>query len=540
MVGYNDTRQVPHSFASDPVSALYSINLLGLQLRNSIRALDFLLSLPQVDTSRVGIAGASGGGTQTYMLTAVDDRFQAAAPVNMVSDNMQGGDLCENAPGLRINTFNVEIAAMISPKPLLLVSDTHDWTYNTRNTIFPMVKSIYRLYHSEDKLKNRHFDYVHNDNKASSEAVYEWFGKWLLHENDVNKLREKFFVEDSDKNLLAFMNERDSSTRKTFKQLPAAEYHDVPDTLDENGLKILLKNVYAKQLIQYWPKDEISLSRFRSVYGIAVQHLLGAVMPEAINCKMLNRTKGKDFIATQLLISKKDNNDWIPCTLYQPLSAANSTVILTDDQGKNQWVKAGNSEPDSLIKKLLEQKCNILAPDLFKQGEHILQDSTMTRRNENAKYFTTFNLTDRQEQIQDLLTIIRCIKESNDLSHNINLYSIGNTGLTGLLLSTITSDLNNIMLDGDHFDPTTDQDMLKLGIPGIMRIGGVKTLLALAGNQHMLLFNAHDSLCSPEVRESATLAANGSLFSVTEKTVSQDEIIHFLTTARYGPKSATL
>src|SRR5690348_2348859 len=156
MVGYDETKQVSHLFANDSISGLYGINLLGLQLRNSIRALDFLLSLPGVDTSRVGITGASGGGTQTFLLTAVDNRFKATAPVNMVSNNMQGGDLCEGAPGLRINTFNVEISAMAAPKPFLMVSDTYDWTYNTRNTILPMVKSIYKLYGAEDKLSNAH------------------------------------------------------------------------------------------------------------------------------------------------------------------------------------------------------------------------------------------------------------------------------------------------------------------------------------------------------------------------------------------------
>jgi len=154
MVGYNDTKQVSHTFAKDSISSLYGINLLGLQLWNSMRALDFISSLPEVDTSRMGMTGASGGGTQTFLLTAVDDRIAVSAPVNMVSNVMQGGDLCENAPGLRINTFNVEIASMVAPKPLLLVSNTQDWTYNTRNTIMPMVQSIYKLYNAESHLKN--------------------------------------------------------------------------------------------------------------------------------------------------------------------------------------------------------------------------------------------------------------------------------------------------------------------------------------------------------------------------------------------------
>ncbi|MDP4284270.1 MAG: acetylxylan esterase [Bacteroidota bacterium] len=528
MVGYNDTKQASHTFANDSISTLYGINLLGLQLRNSIRALDFLRGLPEVDTSRIGITGASGGGTQAYMLTAVDNRFKVAAPVNMVSNNMQGGGLCENAPGLRVNTFNVEIAAMIAPKPLLLVSDTHDWTYNTRNTIVPMIKRVYNLYNKEGNLINEHFDYRHNYNKASREAVYKWFGKWLLNETNESELLEKPFVADSDKYLLAFMNKRNSNRNKTFEQLPSSEYHDLPNKLDEKGLKDLLKNIYVNQLDEYWPKNKESLKVFRSIYGTAINHLLEASKPDAVECKIMKRVKGTDFIATQLLISIKDKNNWIPCILYQPLSGANSTVIVTSDEGKAYWVPEGNSEPGSLIKKLLDQKCNILAPDLFKQGEHVLQDSTMTRRNENSEFFTTFNLTDRQEQAQDILTIIKAIEETNDLSHNIDLCAVGNTGLTGLLVAAVTHDLGKIILDENHFNPMTDQNMLKLEIPGIMRIGGLKTILALASNQHLLIYNSSPSLISDKLDNLIKLEGNKDHFLISNANMSEDKIINFL------------
>jgi len=101
MLGYNDTVQAPHDFTG-PAFQLWNFTPLGLQLWNSMRAADFLLSLPDVDPKRLAITGASGGGTQTFLLTAVDDRIAAAAPVNMVSGLMQGGCICENAPGLRI------------------------------------------------------------------------------------------------------------------------------------------------------------------------------------------------------------------------------------------------------------------------------------------------------------------------------------------------------------------------------------------------------------------------------------------------------
>ena len=106
--------------------------------------------LPGVAAGRepaaIGATGASGGGTQTFLLTAVDDRVAFSAPVNMVSAIMQGGCVCENAPDLRLDTFNVEIGAMMAPRPMLMVSATGDWTRNTPREEYPAVRAIYELY----------------------------------------------------------------------------------------------------------------------------------------------------------------------------------------------------------------------------------------------------------------------------------------------------------------------------------------------------------------------------------------------------------
>src|SRR6266849_2849906 len=111
MVGYDDSRQLTHAFGGRRES-LWGLSLAGLQLWNGIRSLDFLQSRPEVDAERIGAAGASGGGTQTFLLAAVDERVKVAVPVNMISLHMQGGCLCENPPGLRLDTNNVELAAL--------------------------------------------------------------------------------------------------------------------------------------------------------------------------------------------------------------------------------------------------------------------------------------------------------------------------------------------------------------------------------------------------------------------------------------------
>ena len=110
--------------------------------------------LPEVDSKRLVCTGESGGGTQTYNLYAVDDRLTAAAPVCMVSSMMQGGCVCENAPGLRFDTNNVEIGAMIAPKPLLLVNSSQDWTRHTPDVEYPAIRSIYGLYGLEENVEH--------------------------------------------------------------------------------------------------------------------------------------------------------------------------------------------------------------------------------------------------------------------------------------------------------------------------------------------------------------------------------------------------
>jgi len=139
MVGYGDFQQLPHKF-DDPD---YGQGLFGLQTWNSLRAIDFLSALADVDPKRIGVTGASGGGTQTFILAAIDDRVACAAPVNMVAAEFQGGCSCENAPVLRIGLNNVEIAAATAPRPLLLIAATGDWTKHVPTLEAPHLQAAY-------------------------------------------------------------------------------------------------------------------------------------------------------------------------------------------------------------------------------------------------------------------------------------------------------------------------------------------------------------------------------------------------------------
>lgn len=164
------------------------------QCYNGIRILDYITALDYVDETKIGITGASGGGTQTFLVAALDDRISVSVPAVMVSAHMYGGCLCESGMPIHkqgeFETNNVEIAASIAPKPLMIIGDGGDWTKNIPEVEFPFIHNIYELFDAGENTEYAYFkDEVHDYGLSKRTAAYGFLAKHL--DLDLSKILDE-------------------------------------------------------------------------------------------------------------------------------------------------------------------------------------------------------------------------------------------------------------------------------------------------------------------------------------------------------------
>ncbi|NMA75261.1 MAG: alpha/beta hydrolase [Bacteroidales bacterium] len=192
---------------------------LTMQTLNGMRIIDYLFSLPYIDQTKVGITGASGGGTQAFLLAALDERITLSVPTVMVSSHFYGGCPCESGLPIHdiansISTNNAEIAALCAPHPQLVISDGNDWTSSLPTLEYPYLKHIYSLYGEKDKVQNAHFEKEGHDYGPSKRfAMYSFVAQYFGLDDSLIKDKKgqydesKINIEPAE-NMYAFGKER--------------------------------------------------------------------------------------------------------------------------------------------------------------------------------------------------------------------------------------------------------------------------------------------------------------------------------------------
>jgi dienelactone hydrolase len=521
MVGYNDTHfpessptasfyNTHNAFASNsPIDLLWSISLMGLQTWDSIRALDFLTSLPDVDNTRVAVTGESGGGTQTMILGAIDDRLAAQAPVVMVSHTMQGGCRCENMPGLRVQFSNMEIAAAAAPRPQILVSDTRDWTKTTLEMEGPAIAGIYQLFQSSDKLRYVRFDFEHNYNQASREAVYQWFDRWLLQQRD-NPVPEQAYHKEPDQDLRVFPDGK----------LP-------PDAISQADLiKHLITN-HRERLEALNPVNKKTLDDYRRIMELAWQRTLQLdYPPETVQTSVEYTQQEVDHVTDRVVIVLPYSGQRFGAVRFTPYKARPSrkpTVIVLSNVEAATALKNNHVIPGVLARRFLDQGFTVVV----NAGAGNDADP-----NQTSLLFTAYNRTHLQERVRKLISICEGVKQIYTNNCHVVLCGGGTAGFWSLLAAP-TADA--VVADCDQMDISDDQALLApdLFCAGIRNIDTFEGALILAAPHPLLLHNAVANFPVAHVRSCyKTLHAENNL-RLESRPFNEDEIVLWVAALRF-------
>jgi dienelactone hydrolase len=474
MVGNADSRQIKHAAGfTDAQAELHLQSFMGLQTYNSIRALDFLSSLPDVDPDRIGVTGASGGGTQTFILCAVDDRPKVAFPAVMVSTAMQGGCVCENCSYLRQGSGNIEIAGLFAPKPLAM-SGANDWTLEIETKGLPELKDLYRLYQAADSVSAKCFpQFGHNYNQVSRELMYNWFNRHL-HLGQNEPVQEEPFVPVPPAELSVFDGN-----------------HPCPaDAANVTELREHLTKLAQDRLGRLNATTAEGLAGFRQIFGTAFRVMIheDLPLPDQVEAKSIAVTDVENGHLRKILLERKGQREQIPIVVLSPRTASRNVLIWLHPSGKTSLFDGGKL--DSMARRSLESGVSIVAPDVFATGEFGANPNYRV----NTKYagFTFgYNRPLLANRVHDILTVI-AFAQKEMKADAIDLVGFEKAGPWALLARALCKDaVRRTLVDANLFDFTrvnsADDEMM---LPGALKYGGLTTAAGLCAPAELLIHNA--------------------------------------------------
>jgi hypothetical protein len=517
MVGTADNQPIDHRGGfNDPVAELWLQNKLGLQTWNSIRALDFLTTLPDVDPERIGVTGASGGGTQTFMLCAVDPRPAVAFPAVMVSAAMQGGCVCENASYLRQGISNITLAALFAPKPLAM-SGADDWTIDIETKGLPELKQVYSLYGQPSLVSATCYPrFQHNYNQVSRELMFNWFNEHLGLNLPVPVKQSDFWPLTRDE-LTVFDAE-----------------HPVPqDSLDAPRLRELMTRETQAWLSELLPQTSGDVDAYRRIVGAAARVMLDSGAPGSGQFDL--QEAGKSNVGPYELFkgtcSRKGAGEQMPVATLIPEEFDGSVVLWLDGRGKSALF-ADDGAPQPAVEKLLRAGMAVASADLFLTGEYITrpEDAQYPVQGGFPGYTFGYNRPLLSHRVHDVLTLIGAARAQPDVKE-VHLVATGEAGPWALLARALAGDLvasTTVDLGGFTFTRVTDAADPML-LPGALRYGDIGGIAALSAPAELTVYGAPDDAAGAQLKPlAAAYRAAGGQLTLHDDSLTPDDVVRRL------------
>ncbi len=499
MLGYADSQQLSfdlvHRFGKQrpelntaenwglysPQAESHAQSVMGLQTWNSIRALDFLLSLPEVDPARIAISGASGGGTQTFMLAAIDERVSLAFPAVMVSTAMQGGCTCENASLLRVDTGNIELAGLFAPKPLGMTA-ADDWTKEMETKGYPELRQLYTLLAAPKNVElfaNTHFG--HNYNQVSRAAFYSFLNKHFKLGLEEPVVEEDFHRLGREELTVWNVQHPQPPGGVDFERRLARHWHEDAQ----------------QQLAALTPKDAASLAEWKKITGGGIAAILGHGPPAAgdVEFEKTEKTDLGDHFRFAGLLRDKTHGAELPMAFLHPKKWNKQVVLWLSEQGKAA-IFAGEGEPSPEAKRLLDAGCSVAGIDLFLQGEFLAAGDAAAKNRrvgnnrEFAGYTYGYNHALLAQRAHDVLTALTFIKHDDQNAEGVSLVALDGAGPIAAVAASQCTGLNvkKIAIDTHGFRFVSVGDFLDANfLPGGAKYGDLPGFLALATESNLWL-----------------------------------------------------
>ena len=527
------SREVVHSFAKQrpemntttdwglysPQSESNLQSILGLQTLNAVRSLDFLLSLPEVDPSRTAITGASGGGTQSMLLAAIDSRIQLSFPAVMVSTAMQGGCTCENASLLRINTGNIEFAALFAPKPQGMTT-ANDWTKEMATKGFPELKELYGLLGApKNVMLQRGEHFPHNYNAVSRSAFYTWLNQHF-------KLGQKEPVIERDFEPL------------TREQLTVWNVdHPAPKAKGPEFEKQLLSWLTEDNKKQMLASTQ-STEGFSQVVGGGIEAMIGRKISDTgeVLWELKNKNDRGAFVEMIGLLKNAVRHEELPVHWLYPKKWNGKAIVWLDPNGKSGLFNAdGTLKP--AISKLVDSGATVLGIDLLFQGDFLKEGKPITHTpivastREFAGYTHGYNHSLFAQRTHDVMTAVHFLRTAKIGDHpnptSVALVGLGDIGPIAVAARAVAGkaiDKAAIQTNGFRFASLKDYRDVNflpggskyLDIPGMLAVAPTSPLwLSGEGNQPALVSDTYKKAANSQLQV-VTGDESGSEIAVAE------------------------
>jgi cephalosporin-C deacetylase-like acetyl esterase len=495
-----------HTFAGLQ-TLLTGVSLANWRIWDGMRALDYLLSRPEVDKKRIGCTGNSGGGTLTTFISALDERVKVAVPSCYITTWRRMVDTAHNADAeqmpprlIQFGFEQADLLALIAPRPLKILGAWHDYfPIQGAKETYDDVKRIYAAFGAADRLGIGAGDTPHGFNLPQRQMMYQWFNRWLGKEKEGWLERparifaeEKLFCTPKGQ-----VRDLGSETVHSLNKKMSAEILPKPAPIKtKSQIRRLRRRLKQKaaELIDYSPSHS-DLPGRKARAGFTAR---------AGKVKAYGKAKRFGTIVEKVSY-ESEPGIIIPGLLFKNTKRPSSGQILyVHERGK-----ARDARPGGSLERLLKLGYSVLAIDLRGTGEtasRIPPQSARARRRYNyhtSEYYLSFlsQMVGRLlfgQRVLDVVQGVEFLKKHRRGGEKIYLYGRHSGGLLALFAALLGPKTAAVIMEEApvSYKALVDEQMHALEanivIPGLLKIFDIPHLVAALAPLPFFIINPRD------------------------------------------------